>query len=167
MIVFGIDPGIAHTGYGVIKADQAALTAIGFGSIRTDAKAESAYRLKSIYDSLIRLVSQYQPDIFVLEDIFFNKNVSSALAVGEARGIAKLVAANASRKVWNYPPAQVKQAVVGYGKASKHQIQEMVKILLKLDEIPQPDHAADALAIAICHARSRKVLQLRERYNNS
>ena len=76
-------------------------------------------------------------------------------------------AANASRKVWNYPPAQVKQAVVGYGKASKRQIQEMVKILLKLDEIPQPDHAADALAIAICHARSRKVLQLRERYNNS
>jgi crossover junction endodeoxyribonuclease RuvC len=167
MTVLGIDPGIAYTGYGFIKADQSTLTVLDFGCIRTASKEESAQRLKIIYDQLIRLVSQHQPELFILEDVFFSKNVSSAFAVGEARGITKLVAANTNRQVYSYPPAQVKQAVVGYGKASKRQVQEMVKILLKLDEIPRPDHAADALALAICHARSHKVLQLRERYNRS
>lgn len=167
MIVLGIDPGIAYTGYGFIKADRSTLTPLDFGCIRTSSKEESAQRLKIIYDQLIQLVSQHQPELFVLEDVFFSKNVSSAFAVGEARGITKLVAANTNRQVYSYPPAQVKQAVVGYGKASKRQVQEMVKILLKLDEIPRPDHAADALAVAICHARSHKVLQLRERYSHS
>lgn len=167
MIVLGIDPGIAYTGYGFIKADQSTLTPLDFGCIRTASKEESAQRLKIIYDRLIQLVSQHQPELFVLEDVFFSKNVSSAFAVGEARGITKLVAANTNRRVYSYPPAQVKQAVVGYGKASKRQVQEMVKILLKLDEIPRPDHAADALALAICYARSHKVLQLRERYSHS
>jgi crossover junction endodeoxyribonuclease RuvC len=167
MIILGIDPGIAHTGYGFIKVDHSTLSVLDFGSIRTESKEESAYRLKIIYDKLSQLVSQHQPDLFVLEDVFFSKNVSSAFAVGETRGITKLVAANTNRQVYSYPPAQVKQAVVGYGKASKRQVQEMVKILLKLNEIPQPDHAADALALAICHARSHKVLQLRERYKNS
>ena len=165
MVILGIDPGIANTGYGLIEADGATLKAVDFASIKTNAQMESAHRLKFIYDELIHLVSQYQPDLFVLEDLFFNKNVTSALVVGEARGVAKLAAANTNRPVFNYTPAQVKQAVVGYGKASKHQVQEMVKILLHLDEIPRPNHAADALAIAICHARSYKMLQLRERYS--
>jgi crossover junction endodeoxyribonuclease RuvC len=122
--------------------------------------------LKIIYDELIQLATEYQPELFVLEDLIFSKNVTSAFAVGEARGVTKLVAASTNRRVYSYPAAQVKQAVVGYGKASKRQVQEMVKLLLRLKEIPRPDHAADALAIAICHARSHKILQLSERHTH-
>ena len=164
MVILGIDPGIANTGYGLIKVEQRTLESIDFEVIRTDAKMESAHRLKVIYDELIRLVNQYQPDVFVVEELFFNTNVSSALTVGEARGVVKLAAANTHRQVFSYTPTQVKQAVIGYGKASKRQVQAMVKVLLKLDEIPRPNHAADALAIAICHARCAKAIQLRERY---
>ena len=167
MIILGIDPGIANTGYGVIKAELSTLTPLGFGCIQTASKDESAQRLKIIYDKLIQLATEYQPELFVLEDLIFSKNVTSAFAVGEARGVTKLVAASTNRQVYSYPAAQVKQAVVGYGKASKRQVQEMVKLLLRLKEIPRPDHAADALAIAICHARSHKVLQLRERHIHS
>ena len=167
MIILGIDPGIANTGYGFIKAESSTLTLLDFGCIQTASKDESTQRLKIIYDELIQLASEYQPESFALEDLFFSKNVSSAFAVGEARGIIKLAAANINRQVYSYPPAQIKQAVVGYGKASKRQVQEMVKLLLRLKEIPRPDHAADALATAICHARSYKVLQLRERHSHS
>ena len=167
MIVLGIDPGIANTGYGFIKAESSTLTPLGFGCIRTASKDESAQRLKIIYDQLVELAAEYQPELFVLEDLIFSKNVTSAFAVGEARGVTKLVAASTNRRVYSYPAAQVKQAIVGYGKASKRQVQEMVKVLLKLKEIPRPDHAADALALAICHARSHKILQLRERYSHS
>ncbi len=167
MIILGIDPGIANTGYGLIKAESSTFTPLGFGCIRTASTDESAQRLKIIYDELVQLATEYQPELFVLEDVIFSKNVTSAFAVGEARGVTKLVAASTNRQVYSYPAAQVKQAVVGYGKASKHQVQEMVKILLKLKEIPRPDHAADALAIAICHARSHKILQLRKRHLQS
>ncbi len=167
MILLGIDPGIANTGYGVIKAESSTFTPLAFGCIRTASKEESAQRLKAIYDELVQLAAEYQPELFVLEDLIFSKNVTSAFAVGEARGIAKLVAASTNRQVYSYPAAQVKQAVVGYGKASKRQVQEMVKLLLRLKEIPHPDHAADALALAICHARSHRVLQLRERHIRS
>ena len=167
MILLGIDPGIANTGYGVIKAESSTFTPLAFGCIRTTSKEESAQRLKAIYDELVQLAAEYQPELFVLEDLIFSKNVTSAFAVGEARGIAKLVAASTNRQVYSYPAAQVKQAVVGYGKASKRQVQEMVKLLLRLKEIPRPDHAADALALAICHARSHRVLQLRERHIRS
>ena len=167
MIVLGIDPGIANTGYGVIKAESSTFTPLGFGCIQTSPKDESAQRLKIIYDKLIQVAGECQPEFFALEDLFFSKNVSSAFAVGEARGVIKLVAANTDRQVYNYPPVQVKEAVVGYGKASKRQVQEMVKLLLRLKEIPRPDHAADALAVAICHARSHRVLRLRERHLKS
>ena len=167
MILLGIDSGIANTGYGVIKAESSTFTPLAFGCIRTASKDESAQRLKAIYDELVQLAAEYQPELFVLEDLIFSKNVTSAFAVGEARGIAKLVAASTNRQVYSYPAAQVKQAVVGYGKASKRQVQEMVKLLLRLKEIPRPDHAADALALAICHARSHRVLQLRERHIRS
>ena len=165
MVVLGIDPGIANTGYGLIEADGTPLKLIDFGTITTSSQTESPHRLKSIYDRIDRLASEYHPDFFVFEDLFFSKNVSSALAVGEARGIAKLVAANMNREVFSYTPAHVKQSVVGFGKATKRQIQEMVKTLLRLDTIPHPDHAADALAVAICHARSHKMLQLQERFS--
>jgi crossover junction endodeoxyribonuclease RuvC len=167
MIVLGIDPGIANTGYGFIKADSSTVIPLAFGCIQTSPKDESTHRLKTIYDELIRLAAEYQPDFFALEDLFFSKNVSSAFAVGEARGVIKLAAANTNRQVYSYPPLQIKQAVVGYGKATKRQVQEMVKILLGLKDIPRPDHAADALAVAICHARSHRVLQLRERLKQS
>ena len=167
MIVLGIDPGIANTGYGFIKAESSTFSLLDFGCIQTSPKDESTQRLKAIYDELIQLASEYQPEFFALEDLFFSKNVSSAFAVGEARGVIKLVAANTDRQLYNYPPVQVKEAVVGYGKASKRQVQEMVKLLLRLKEIPRPDHAADALAVAICHARSYKILQLRERHLKS
>ena len=167
MIVLGIDPGIANTGYGFIKAESSTFSLLDFGCIQTSPKDESIHRLKAIYDALIHLAAEYQPDFFALEDLFFSKNVSSAFAVGEARGVIKLVAANMDRRLYNYPPVEVKQAVVGYGKAPKRQVQEMVKLLLRLKEIPRPDHAADALAVAICHARSHKLLQLRERHLKS
>ena len=164
MIVLGIDPGIANTGYGFIRAESSTFSLLDFGCIQTSPRDESTQRLKAIYDELIQLADQYQPEFFALEDLFFSKNVTSAFAVGEARGVIKLVAANTDRQVYNYPPVQVKEAVVGFGKAGKRQVQEMVKLLLRLKEIPRPDHAADALAVAICHARSHRVLQLRERY---
>lgn len=167
MIVLGIDPGIANTGYGFIKAESSTFSLLDFGCIQTSPKDESTHRLKAIYDELIHLAAEYQPDFFALEDLFFSKNVSSAFAVGEARGVIKLVAANTDRRLYNYPPVEVKQAVVGYGKAPKRQVQEMVKLLLRLKEVPRPDHAADALAVAICHARSYKLLQLRERHLKS
>ena len=160
-------PGIANTGYGVIKVESSTFTPLGFGCIQTSPKDESTQRLKAIYDELIQLADEYQPEFFALEDLFFSKNVSSAFAVGEARGVIKLVAANTDRRLYNYQPVEVKQAVVGYGKAPKRQVQEMVKLLLRLKEIPRPDHAADALAVAICHARSYKILQLRERHLKS
>jgi crossover junction endodeoxyribonuclease RuvC len=163
LIVLGIDAGIANTGYGLIEADGRTLQLLDFGNIKTAGNTDSAHRLKFIYDELIRLVEQYQPDYIAIEDIFFSKNVSSAFAVGEARGIAKLAAANTERDIFSYTPAELKQAVVGYGKATKRQVQKMVQVLLKLDDIPQPDHAADALALAICHARSHKILRLREK----
>ena len=167
MIVLGIDPGIANTGYGFIKSESSTLTPLNFGCIQTSPKDESTQRLKTIYDELMQLAGEYQPEFFALEDLFFSKNVSSAFAVGEARGVIKLVAANTNRQVYNYPPVEVKQAVVGYGKAPKRQVQEMVRLLLRLKDIPRPDHAADALAVAICHARSHKILQLRERLKQS
>ena len=117
-----------------------------------------------ISDALDGLVEQYQPQALAIEELFFSKNVTSALAVGEARGVAKLVAANHGIPVFDYKPTEIKMAIVGYGAATKRQIQEMIKVVLNLDFIHQPDHAADALAVATCHLRSRKSLELREKY---
>lgn len=164
MITLGIDLGIANTGYGIIESHHGKFQLLDFGNIKTESKTESSHRLKKIYDEVIHLVEQYQPEFLVLEDIFFSKNVSSAFAVGEVKGIVKLAAANTDCEAYTYTPAEIKQAVAGYGNASKVQIQKMVQVLLKLTEIPHPDHAADALALAICHARSYKILQLRGEY---
>ena len=164
MIILGIDVGYANSGYGFIEAEGSALKLLDFGNIKTVEGMNSAHRLKHIYDELIRLVEQFQPDFIALEEVFFSKNVSSALVVSEAKGVAKLVAAITDREAFAYTPAQVKQAIVGYGKATKNQVQKMVQVLLKLDDIPRPDHAADALALAICHARSYRMLRLHEKY---
>ncbi len=162
-IILGIDPGIANTGYGVVESHANRYTPRDFGNIRTSPKTASEMRLKHIYDAVTRLVLEHAIENVVLEDIFFSKNVSSAFAVGEVKGIVKLAAANADCPVTLYTPTQVKQAVVGYGKATKSQMQKMVQAQLKLKEPPRPDHAADALALALCHARSYKVLELRKK----
>ena len=164
LIILGIDLGTANTGYGIVEAHHGKFQLLDFGNITTQSKAKSSHRLKKIYDAVIHLVERHQPEFVVLEDVFFSKNVSSAFAVGEVKGIVKLAAANTDCEVFTYAPAEIKQAVAGYGKASKVQIQKMVQVLLKLTEVPHPDHAADALALAICHARSYKILQLRGKY---
>ena len=167
LIILGIDPGIANTGYGVVEAHANRLDTRDFGNISTSPKTVSELRLKQIYDAIMHLIAAFAIESIVLEDIFFNKNVSSAFAVGEVKGIVKLAAANAGCPATIYTPTQVKQAVVGYGKATKSQMQKMTQALLKLKEPPRPDHAADALALALCHARSYKVLQLRKKYTHT
>lgn len=164
MIILGIDPGIANTGYGVVQSNGNQFQALHFGNIRTSSKTASEKRLKTIYDTVMELNAQYTIESVVLEDIFFSKNVSSAFSVGEVKGIIKLAAANTEIPVTTYTPLQVKNAVVGYGKATKIQVQRMVQALLKLKELPQPDHAADALALAICHARSHRMIDLQQKY---
>ena len=165
MIILGIDPGIANTGFGIIRSSTSRNQLLHLGNIKTSPKTESHQRLKEIYDTVIGLITQYDVDTIVLEDIFFNKNVSSAFSVGEVKGIIKLAAANSDKPVTTYSPLQVKTSVTGYGKAPKQQVQKMVQMLLKLKELPKPDHAADALALTICHARSHKLNKIREKFN--
>ena len=148
----------------MIESHANRLTARDFGNIKTSPQTASEMRLKQIYDAVTGLISEFAIESVALEDIFFSKNVSSAFAVGEVKGILKLAAANADCPVTLYTPTQVKQAIVGYGKATKVQMQKMVQTQLKLKELPRPDHAADALALAICHARSYKVLELRKKF---
>jgi crossover junction endodeoxyribonuclease RuvC len=156
MMILGVDPGTAITGYGIVRSDDEALTMIDYGAITTPADWRLPRRLQHIHQELSALIAKYQPTDAVVEKLFFSKNVRTALSVGQARGVALLAAAQAGLTIHEYTPLQVKQAVVGYGRAEKQQIQQMVKMLLRLDAIPQPDDAADALAVAICHAHSAK-----------
>ena len=157
MLILGIDPGTAITGYGLVSYEGNHLKKVTFGVIRTGPELSLASRLQHIYGQLSKIIQEYQPDAIAIEELFFNKNVRTALAVGQARGVILLAAANSGYEVAEYTPLQVKLAVTGYGRAEKMQIQEMVRVLLCLNEIPKPDDAADALAIAICHAHSCKI----------
>ncbi|HZJ58117.1 MAG TPA: crossover junction endodeoxyribonuclease RuvC [Clostridia bacterium] len=154
MVILGIDPGLAIVGYGVIESRNNALKAIDYGVITTPSTLEMPKRLVSIYDGVHELITRYQPDEVAVEELFFNKNVKTALTVGHARGVAVLAAAKTGLDLYEYTPLQVKQSVVGYGRAEKSQVQQMVKLLLSLRDIPKPDDAADALAVAICHSHS-------------
>jgi crossover junction endodeoxyribonuclease RuvC len=160
MTVMGVDPGISVTGYGVIRLEDNVLKSLCYGGIRTDSATPVQRRLKRIYDTLSETIRRYRPDAVAVEELFFNRNVNTAFAVGMARGIALLAAEMEDVPVSSYTPLQVKQAVVGYGRATKNQIQQMVKVLLGLEEIPTPDDAADALALAICHINSHRLLQM-------
>ena len=162
MAVIGIDPGTALTGYGIIEElpDQS-LQVIDFGVIRTDSTDRPEIRLRKIFSQLNEILSLYKPETGAVEKLYFQRNTRTAMSVGQARGVAILSLAEAGLSISEYDPVEIKQAVVGYGKASKNQIQQMVKILLNLQEIPKPDDAADALAVAICHIHSRKMLALR------
>lgn len=159
MRVLGIDPGIAIVGFGFIDKAGHKLTPVQYGAITTEAHTPQEERLLQIYESACALMDRYKPDTVAVEKLFFNKNVTTAFAVGQARGVIILAAAQRGLPVAEYTPLQVKQAVVGYGKAEKRQVQEMVKMFLKLSAIPKPDDVADALAVAICHAHSAVLSQ--------
>lgn len=151
MIVLGFDPGTASTGWGVVEQEGNRLRSLGHGCIVTSAKDPTHVRLRQIYEQARGLIRRFAPDVVVLEELFVNVNVKTALAVGQAKGVLYLAAAELDASPLEYSPLQIKQAVTGYGRASKIQVQEMTKVILHLTRIPQPDHAADALAVAICH----------------
>ncbi|NMB02893.1 MAG: crossover junction endodeoxyribonuclease RuvC [Firmicutes bacterium] len=151
MIVLGIDPGTAITGYGVVRVENNKHTVLGYGAIRTPAKQITSLRLETIYAELTKLINEFNPDCLAVEELFFNKNVSTALAVGQARGVSILAGSHAGLPVFEYTPLQVKTAVTGYGRATKDQVAYMVRMLLGLQEVPKPDDVTDALAICLCH----------------
>lgn len=163
MLVLGIDPGTAITGYGIIRANDDTLELIAYDTITTPKEWPLPRRLQHIYQELAALIAKYRPTDAVVEKLFFSKNIRTALSVGQARGVALLAAAQGDVTIHEYTPLQIKQAVVGYGRAEKTQIQQMVKMLLRLDSIPQPDDAADALAVAICHAHSARFEKLTQK----
>lgn len=155
-IILGIDPGIADTGFGVItKEKNGCLVCADYGTIKTSSKASLSDRLEILSCELTKIIKKYQPETIAVEQLFFCKNVKTALVVGHARGVVLLTAKQHGIEPLEFTPLQVKQAVSAYGKASKLQVQKMVKLLLNLKELPQPDDAADALAIAICASNSR------------
>lgn len=150
----GIDPGVATIGCGVLKFEGNRFTPLFYGAVTTPAKMMFSKRLLSIEEQLTELIEKYKPDAYAVEELFFNTNVKTAIMVGHGRGVVVLAAARAGIPIYEYTPLQVKQAVTGYGRADKAQIQQMVKVLLNLKEVPKPDDVADALAIAICHGNS-------------
>jgi crossover junction endodeoxyribonuclease RuvC len=160
MLILGIDPGTATTGYGLITEKRDRLAFVDHGVISTSCKDTSQARLRKIYSDLKKLILDYKPNAIAIEKLYFGKNTKTAIAVGQARGIALLAAAERKIVVAEYTPLQVKMAVTGYGGADKKQVQQMVKTLLRLSDLPKPDDAADALAIAICHLHSYKLASL-------
>ncbi len=158
--IMGIDPGLARTGYGVIDLRQGKLLPVAYGCVETSASASMARRLQDVFERVEGLVGSHLPDEVAVEQLFFSSNARTAFAVGQARGVILLALAKSGVPLSEYTPLELKQAVVGYGNAAKGQIQYMVKAILNLTETPRPDDAADALALAICHAhlRSRRSL---------
>ena len=153
MRILGIDPGTVTMGYGVIESNEDEITLIDYGALNCPARSPIGERLSYLYSELSKIVSRYQPDAVAIEQPFLARNVKSALAVGRAQAVAILAAANSGIPCYEYTPTQVKQRVADYGASSKEQIQEMVRLQLGLSQIPQPNDAADALEIAICHSR--------------
>ncbi len=151
MRVFGIDPGSLITGYGVVEGEGNRLRALAWGTVRTSSKHALSERLKRIYDGLAEPLQTWQPDAVSVEQVFFSDNPKTALTLGHARGVAMLTVAHANVQLVEYSALEIKMAVVGYGRAAKSQVQQMVKHLLNLNAAPQPTDAADALAAAICH----------------
>lgn len=164
-LVLGIDPGTAIMGFGLVRAAEGGSSPgdfelVDYGALTTPAGEPLARRLLSLYSQLNALLDRFHPSEMVVEELFFNRNTTTAIAVGQARGVALLAAANHNLPVQEYTPLQVKQALAGYGRATKDQIQQMVRVLLDLDFTPKPDDAADALALAICHLRGRRFQNL-------
>jgi crossover junction endodeoxyribonuclease RuvC len=157
----GVDPGTAITGFGLVR-DDGDLSLVACGVITTPAGTPLAERLLAIHRELAALIEQHEPEAVAVEELFFSKNVRTAMSVGQARGVVLLAAAQAGLPVFHYKPTEVKQAVSGYGGADKAQVQEMVRLLLGLDAVPQPDDAADAVAVAVCHLHGARWRTLAE-----
>ena len=160
MIILGIDPGLATLGYGVIEADNQKRRLIQYGTLTTPAGQPMPQRLRAIYQGMNQLMDIYQPDDVAFEELFFSKNITTGIAVGPARGDGLLAEVQRPENLYEYTPMQIKQAVTGYGGADKHQVQQMVKILLKMKEIARPDDAADAIAVALTHANSMNMKKM-------
>ena len=158
MIVLGIDPGYAIVGWGVIEAIGGRFRPIACGDISTPAHTDLEERLQTIYEEVNRIIEKYRPDEMAIEELFFNTNITTGINVAQARGVILLAAMNLNIPVYEYTPLQVKQAVVGYGRAVKSQVMEMTRVLLHLDSVPKLDDTADALAMAICHAHTNHSL---------
>lgn len=158
--VLGIDPGMAILGYGVVEESRGRFLARAWGCVRTETGETVPARLERVHRGVVELLLAHRPDVVAVEELFFRRNVTTAIAVGQARGVVLLAAHQHGLPVAEYTPAQVKQAVVGYGKAEKPQVQAMVKMALGLHESPRPDDAADALAIALCCLQSRRMEDL-------
>lgn len=158
-IILGIDPGIADTGYGVIRVEGNKLICLDYGTIKTSPSLDLISRLEILHQELDRIIKRHRPNLAAIEQLFFNKNVRTALIVGQARGVVLLTLKQNRLDIIDFTPSQVKQAVSAYGQASKMQIQKMVKLILNLKEIPRPDDAADALAVAICALNSKLCLK--------
>lgn len=154
MKILGIDPGYAIVGFGIVEYKGNKFTPIEYGAITTNNEMPFPERLKYIYDRTTDIINMHKPEFLSIEELFFNTNVKTAIAVGHARGVLLLAAQNLGVPIYEYTPLQIKQAVTGYGRADKNQVQQMVKTLLSLHKVPKPDDTADALAVAVCHAHS-------------
>jgi crossover junction endodeoxyribonuclease RuvC len=152
--ILGVDPGSRVTGYGIVEADRGEMRAVDYGVIRPEAEAPASERYRVIHDGLRTLIGRHRPDVMAVESLFFCRSASSAIKLAQVRGVVLLAAAEAGLEVFEYAPRRIKQAVVGHGAASKVQVQQMIKALLGLAEAPRPADAADALAVAICHAQA-------------
>ena len=160
MIILGIDPGLATLGYGVIEADNNKRRMIQFGTLTTPAGQPMPQRLRAIFQGMNQLMDIYQPDDVAFEELFFSKNITTGMAVSAARGVALVAVVQRTDNLYEYTPMQIKQAVTGYGGADKHQVQQMVKMLLNMKDIARPDDAADALAVALTHANSMNMKKM-------
>ena len=154
MVILGIDPGLATLGYGVIEVENDRRRMIQYGTLTTPAGEPMPQRLRAIFQGMNQLMDIYQPDDVAFEELFFSKNITTGMAVSAARGVALVAVVERTDNLYEYTPMQIKQAVTGYGGADKHQVQQMVKMLLNMKEIARPDDAADALAVALTHANS-------------
>jgi len=161
MRVLGIDPGIAITGYGIIDFAGNSFSPVDYGSIRSATEMPQHLRLNKLYNELTDLIIKYRPHCMAVEELFFNRNVRTAMSVSQARGVILLASAQSDLEVYEYTPLQVKLAVVGRGRADKKQVQYMIKIILNLPAVPRPDDVADALAIAVCHINNGSAFMVR------
>lgn len=154
MRILGIDPGYAILGWGVLDLKGNHFSVVDYGAVTTDVKMDMPNRLRHLYTSLNSIIEEYKPDVASVEELFFNNNAKTAIMVGQARGVIILACVNGGLDIYEYTPLQIKQALVGYGRADKKQVQAMVKSILNLKEVPKPDDTADAVAAAICHGHS-------------
>ena len=166
MRILGIDPGYGITGFGLVDAERGQFQLLRCGAITTPPNTDFSWRLEVIYNDMVELLKVTKPDVVAIEELFFGQNVTTGIGVAQSRGVILLAIRQAGIETYSYKPAQVKQSVVGYGNATKHQVQDMTRRLLRLETMPKPDDAADAIAIALCHARSSTSLLAQAQQKN-